>query len=166
MRKGFSLIELLVIIAILPFILVVIDGLFSSMLSDVPRSWNTIQNNSVLLHMLRQMEQDIDKAENLPQSIDGYTAGNELLLIRQADKVIHYQLKDDRVFRYGFAGTQEIADQTRSWLLPKTKIQWQVHRQNGKGYAVEIRHNIEYIHHGHTIRKMENAHLFYPGIIE
>ncbi len=166
MRKGFSLIELIVIIAILPFILVVIDGLFSSMLTDVPRSWNTIQNNSVLLHMLRQMEQDIDQAENLPRSINGYTAGNELLLIEQTDKVIHYQMKDDRVFRYGFAGTQKIPEETKSWLLPKTKIQWQVHRENGKGYAAEIQHNVEYIHHGHLIKKMENSHLFYPGIIE
>ena len=112
------------------------------------------------------MEQDIDKAENLPRSIDGYTAGNELLLIQQADKVIHYQLKDDSVFRYGFAGNQEIAEEAKSWSLPKTKIRWQVHRQNGKGYAAEIQHNVEYIHHGQLIKKMKNSHLFYPGIIE
>src|SRR4030042_369117 len=135
MRKGFSLIELIVIIAILPFILMIIDGLFTTMLSDVPRSGKTIQDNSILLPMLRQMEQDIDKANNLPRSIDGYTAGDDLLLIEQADKAIHYQLKDGTVYRYGFRDNQRIPEDSRFWFLPDTIIQWQVLRPNDKGYA-------------------------------
>jgi type II secretory pathway component PulJ len=166
MRKGFSLIELLVIVTILPFILIVIDGLFSSMLSDVPRSWNTMQNNSTLLNMLQQMEQDIDAAQDLPLSIDGYTADDKLLLIERTNQVIHYQLKNDRVFRYGFADNQNIAELTRSWSLPKTIIQWRVLRQNGKGYAVEIQHHIEYTLRGHLIKKMENSNMFFIGVFE
>lgn len=166
MRKGFSLIEIVVIIAILPFILIVIDGLLASILSDVPRSWKTIQSNSVMLHMLEQIQQDIDAAENLPETIDGFTAGDELLLIQQADKVIHYQLKDDRVFRYGFAQNRQIPEDSRSWSLPKTKITWQVHRQNGQSHALEIQHRIEYTLRGHLIKKMENSNLFYVGILE
>ena len=166
MRKGFSLIELLVIITILPFVLIVADGLFSSMLSDVPRSWNTMQNNSTLLNMLRQMEQDINAAKDLPSSVDGYTSGKDLLLIEQVDKIIHYQLKDNSVFRYVFAGHQKIAGQTRSWTLPKTIIQWQVLRQNDKGYAVEIQHHIEYTLRGHLIKKMENSNMFFIGTFE
>ena len=166
MRKGFSLIELIVIIAILPFILIVIDGLFATMFTDVPKSWNTIQDNSVLLNMLRQMQQDVDTAKDLPQSIDGYTAGDELLLIEQADKVIHYQLKDNYVYRYEFSDNQQIPNDTRYWLLPKTKIKWQVYRQDGQNYAVEIQHHSEYTLRGHLIKKMENSHLFYTGILE
>lgn len=166
MRKGFSLIELIVIIAILPFILIVIDGLFASMFTDIPKSWNTIQDNSVLLNMLRQMEQDIDTANNLPQSIDGYTAGDELLLIEQADDVIHYQRKYKYIYRYEFKNGKQIPEQTRYWLLPETKITWQLRRQDGKGYAVEIRHNAEYILRGHLVKKMQNSHLFYAGILE
>jgi len=166
MRKGFSLIELIVIIAILPFILIVIDGLFATMFTDVPKSWNTIQDNSVLLNMLRQMQQDVDTAKDLPQSIDGYTAGDELLLIEQADKVIHYQLKDNYVYRYEFSDNQQIPNDTRYWLLPKAKIKWQVYRQDGQNYAVEIQHHSEYTLRGHLIKKMENSHLFYTGILE
>ena len=166
MRKGFSLIELIVIIAILPFILIVIDGLFASMFTDVPKSWNTIQYNSVLLNMLRQMEQDIDAAKDLPHSIDGYTAGDELLLIEQADGVIHYQRKDNYIYRYKFKDGKQIPEQTRYWLLPETKITWNVHREDGEGYAVEIQHNAEYILRGHLVKKMQNSHLFYAGILE
>jgi len=137
------------------------------MFTDVPKSLNTIQDNSVLLNMLRQMEQDIDTANDLPQSIDGYTAGDELLLIEQADSVIHYQQKDDYIYRYEFKNGKQITDQRRYWLLPEIKITWQVHREDEKGgYAVEIRHHNEYILHGHLVRKMENSHLFYTGILE
>jgi type II secretory pathway component PulJ len=166
MRKGFSLIELIVIIAILPFILITIDKLFASMFTDVPKSLNTIQDNSVLLNMLRQIEQDIDTANDLPQSINGYTAGDELLLIEQTDSVIHYQRKDNYIYRYEFKDGKKIPEQTRYWLLPETKITWQTRREDGKGYVVEIRHHNEYILHGHLIKKMENSNLFYTGILE
>jgi type II secretory pathway component PulJ len=166
MHKGFSLIELIVIIAVLPFILITIDKLFASMFTDVPKSLNTIQDNSVLLNMLNQMEQDIDAANDLPQSIDGYTAGDELLLIKQADSVIQYQRKGDYIYRYEFKDGKQVPEQTRYWLLPETKITWQVHRKDGKGYAVEIRHHNEYVLHGHLVKKMENSNLFYIGILE
>ena len=166
MRKGFSLIELIVIIAILPFIMIAIDSLFASMFTDVPKSLNTVQDNSVLLNMLRQMEQDIDVAKDLPQSIGGYTAGDDLLSIEQADDVIHYQRKDNYIYRYEFKDGKQIPEKTRYWRLPDTKITWQVHRRDGKGYAVEIRHHNEYILHGHLIKKMENSNLFFVGILE
>ena len=166
MRKGFSLVELMVVIAVLLLILWVIDGLFTTMLSDVPKSGKTIQENSVLLTMLRQMEQDIDAAENLPQSIDEYSAGEDLLLIEQAAKVIHYQIKDGTVYRYGYRDNQQIPEDLRYWFLPDTKIQWLVHRQNGKGYAAEIRHHVEYVLRGHLIKKMENSNMYFVGTFE
>ncbi len=166
MRKGFSLVELIVIIAVLPFVLITIDKLFASMLTEVPKSCNTIQDNSVLLNMLRQMERDIDTAKALPQSIDGYTAGDDLLLIELADSVIHYQQKDDYIYRYKFKNGKQITEQTIYWLLPETKITWQARRENGKSSAVEIRHHAEYVLRGHLIKKMENSHLFYAGILE
>ena len=122
MRKGYSLIELLIVIVILPILFLVMSGFITTIFSDIPRSGKRIHDNSVMLIMLEQMEQDIDAAIDLPQSINGYTAGNELLLIEQADKVIHYQLKDNYVYRYGFSDNQQIPKDTRYWLLPEAKI--------------------------------------------
>ncbi len=167
MRKGFSLIELIVIIAILPFVFIVIDGLITTMFSDIPRSIKTIQDNSILLDMAEQLQEDIDAAKDLPQSIDGYTAGNELLFIKLADSVIHYRLKDGQVLRYGFAeNQQQIPEETRLWSMPDTKIKWHVHRQNGKGYAVEVENHTEYVQKGHLIKKMANSHIYFVGIFE
>jgi hypothetical protein len=112
------------------------------------------------------MEQDIDTAKDLPQSIDGYTAGDELLLIEQADGVIHYQRKDNYIYRYKFKDGKQIPEQTRYWLLPEIKLTWQARREDGKAYAAEIRHHAEYILRGRPVKKMENAHLFYTGILE
>ncbi len=167
MRKGFSLIELIVIIAILPFVFIVIDGLIATMFSDIPRSVKTIQDNSILLDMTDQLQEDIDVAKDLPQSVNGYTASNELLLIKLADSVIYYQIKDGQVLRYGFAENQQkIPEQTRLWSMPDTKIKWHVHRKNGKGYAVEIENHTEYVYKGHLIKKMANSHIYFVGIFE
>ncbi len=167
MRKGFSLIELLVIIAILPFVFIVIDGLIATMFTDIPRSVKSIQDNSILLNMTEQMQQDIDTAKDLPRSVNGYTAGDDLLLIELADGTIHYQLKDNNVFRYVFAeNQQQIPEKTILWSMPGTKIKWQVHRKNGKGYAVEIEHHIEYTLKGHLIKKMANSNMYFVGILE
>jgi hypothetical protein len=167
MRKGFSLIELIVIIAILPFVFIVIDGLIATMFSDIPRSVKTIQNNSILLDMTEQLQEDIDAAKDLPESIDGYTAGNELLLIKLADSVIHYQIKDGQIRRCSFAENQQnIPEQTRLWSMPEVKIKWHVRRKNNKGYAVEVEHHIEYTLRGHLIKKMANSNMYFVGTFE
>jgi hypothetical protein len=166
MRKGFSLIEIIVIIAILPFVFIVTDGLIATMFSDIPRSIKTIQDNSILLDMIEKLQQDVDNAKDLPESIDGYTASNELLLIKLADRIIHYQIKDDTVYRYSFRDTKKIYEDTRLWSMPDTKIKWQVRRKNDKGYAVEIEHHIEYTLKGHLIKKMANSNMYFVGILE
>ena len=84
MRKGFTLVELLVVIIVLPFVMLVLDGLFSTLIRDIPRSYRVVQENTSLLSMLEQMQQDIDKAKGLPESFDGHTASGELLLIELA----------------------------------------------------------------------------------
>lgn len=164
MRKAFSLIELMVIIAVLPFILIVIDGLFATIFTDIPKSVKSIQDNSIMLDMARQIQQDIDAAKDLPESIDGHTAGDDLLLIKLADGSIHYQLKDNNVFRNVFTENQkQIPEKSRLWSMPEAKIKWRVHRKNGKGYAVEIEHHIEYTLKGHLIKKMANSNMYFVG---
>ncbi|MBN2182309.1 MAG: hypothetical protein JW715_10375 [Sedimentisphaerales bacterium] len=166
MRKGYSFLEILIIIAVIPILLIVINSFIVTMFNDVPKTEKAIYDNSVMLFLLNQMQRDIDAAKNLPQSINGNISDANLFLIEQADKVIHYQIKDKYVYRYGFKGNQQIPEDTRDWLLPDTKINWQVRRQNGRGYAVEIQHYSKYKHRGDFIKKMENSHIFYVGILE
>ncbi len=167
MRKGFTLVELLVVIVVLPFVMLVLDGLFSTLIKDIPRSYRVMQENTSLLSMLKQMQQDIDKAKGLPESFDEYTTSNKLLLIELAEGMICYQLKDDkaRTVRRSSLGSRVTGDESRItvWSMPHAKVEWQVWRKDRGGYAVEVQTHIEHKIQGHWQKKMVNSHLYFVG---
>ena len=167
MRKGFTLVEMLVVIIVLPFVMLVLDGLFSTLIRDIPRSYRVMQENTSLLSMLEQMQQDIDKAKGLPESFDEYTTSNKLLLIELAEGMICYQLKDDkaRTVRRSSLASRVTGDESRItvWSIPHAKVEWQVWRKDGGGYAVEVKTHIEHKVQGHWEKKMANSHLYFVG---
>jgi prepilin-type N-terminal cleavage/methylation domain-containing protein len=181
MRRGFTLVEIMVVIVILPFVMVLLDGLFRTILSEIPASYRIAQENTTLLNMLEQMQRDIDKATGLPASFGGQTASDTLLLIELPDGVVGYELQAGRVIRtrltgarsdvvgagprassgqpHGVAPTQE----ERTWALPHAKIEWQVRTRDGQRYAVQIQTYIEHKSQGRTDKKMANSHLYFVG---
>ena len=164
MRKGFTLIEILIVIIIIPFVWVALDGLFRTILSDIPRSYRVVQENTSLLSMLEQFHKDIDAAKELPESFAGHTADDELLLIKVTDGVIRYQLKDGQVLRHKVTNTQQgSAEQTKAWSTPHAKLKWHVWRKDANGYAVEVKTHIEHTVLGHQEKKMANSHLYFVG---
>ena len=164
MRKGFALVEMLAVIIILPFVLVVLAGLFTTIISDIPRSYRVIQANTSLLSMLRQMQGDIDAAKQLPESFGQYATDDELLLIKLADGMICYQLKDDKVLRRKLTNTQEgSGGGTAVWSVPHAKVEWQVWRKDSGGYAVQVKTHIEHKVRGNLEKKMANSHLYFVG---
>ncbi len=167
MRKGFTLVEVLVVIIVLPFVILVLDELFSTLIRDIPRSYRVMQENTSLLSMLEQMQQDIDKAKGLPESFDEYTTSNKLLLIELAEGMICYQLKDDkaRTVRRSSLASRVTGDESRItvWSIPHAKVEWQVWRKDGGGYAVEVQTHIEHKIQGHWEKKMVNSHLYFVG---
>ncbi len=167
MRKGFTLVEVLVVIIVLPFVMLVLDGLFSTLIKDIPRSYRVMQENTSLLSMLEQMQQDIDKAKGLPESFDEYTTSNKLLLIELAEGMICYQLKDDkaRTVRRSSLASRVTGDESRItvWSIPHAKVEWQVWRKDRGGYAVEVQTHIEHKIQGHWQKKMANSHLYFVG---
>ncbi len=167
MRKGFTLVEILVVIIVLPFVMLVLDGLFSTLIRDIPRSYRVVQENTSLLSMLEQMQQDIDKAKGLPESFDEYTTSNKLLLIELTEGMICYQLKDDkaRTVRRSSLASRVTGDESRItvWSIPHAKVEWQVWRKDRGGYAVEVQAHIEHKVGGHWEKKMVNSHLYFVG---
>ncbi|MHC4677544.1 MAG: type II secretion system protein [Planctomycetota bacterium] len=164
MRKGFTLVELMVVIIILPFVLVLLDGLFGTLLTEIPRSWRTAQQSSTLLNLLERVQQDVDKARGLPAEFAGRTAGEELLLIELPDTVVGYQIKEDQITRSKLTDTPpDDAEQERFWSLPKGKVEWQVWQKDGERYAVEVKTHVGLKIRGHMKKKMVRAHLFFVG---
>ena len=164
MRKGFSLVEMLVVMVILSLVYLLLAGLFTTIIGDIPRSFRVIQANTSLLSMLEQMHDDIDAAKGLPESFAEYTTNDEMLLIELADAMIFYQLKDGEVFRRKLTNTQQgSGEDTAVWSVPHAKVEWQVWRKDEGSYAVEVKTHIEHKVRGHWEKKMANSHLYFVG---
>ncbi len=165
MRKGFTLVELLVVMVTIPILMNVFSGLFRTLIIDAPFNWKTIQQNAIVLGMLSQIQQDVDKATGLPHSYDGFNSSDDLLLIEQVDGVICYQLKEEQIVRLLLTDKQQSAQaEKRIWSIPGIKIKWLVRRIDDKGYAVEVQNHIEQTISGRTEQKMANSHLYFTGI--
>ncbi len=165
MRKGFTIVEVLVVVIILPFIMLVLNDFFRTLIKDIPRSYQTVQENTSLLSVLEQIQKDVDEAKGLPESFDEYTTGDKLLLIELTEGMICYQLKDEKVFRRKLTDNQQSNDLGQTvWSIPNAKVEWQVWRKDGAGYAVEVKTHIEHkIRGDHWEKKMANSHLYFVG---
>jgi prepilin-type N-terminal cleavage/methylation domain-containing protein len=99
MRKAFTLIEVLVVIAVLPFVLLVIGGVYTTFIRDIPRTTRVLQVNTTVLNLLGQMRRDVDAAVGLPEQFEGQRADERTLLIEQPGQVIRYQIEEGRLVR-------------------------------------------------------------------
>jgi len=166
-RKGYLLVEMLVVIMTVPIVSFVLAGLFSTIISDVPRTSRVLEENIVLLDMLQQMQKDIDRAQGLPESHAGYIAGDKLLLIKLADGMVFYELKDGKVRRCELTDEGEPDSENAGvWPVPNARINWRIRRENGKASAVEVDTYIEYKLRGRCEKKMANSHLYFVGLFE
>ncbi len=164
MRRGYSLVELLVALVIVSTVSIVVSKLFYTIISDIPRSYRIVQENTSVLNMLEQMHEDVDLARGLPKSFAEYTTGKDLLLIELPDGIVGYQLKDGRVLRRSLPTAQEhYEEDTRVWSVPNAEIEWQVRRNNSAGYAVEVKTHIERNVRGLAEEKMAASNLYFVG---
>ena len=166
MRKGFSLVELLVVIVVLPFVFLIFNGLFKTLASEIPWSHRILQEHTTLLHMLTQMQKDIDLAKGLPQSYAGHISNDRQVLIELPEGVFCYQLKDGRVLRQKLMDAgQSDAGNPIVWPLPHASVQWKVWAKNGRGYAVETNTHIEHKKRGEWKKKMAHSNLYFAGAL-
>ena len=166
MRKGFSLVELLIVIVVLPFVFLLFDGLFKTLASEIPWSLRIANEHTTLLHMLAQMQKDIDHAKSLPLSYTGHIPNDRQVLIELPEGVFCYQLEDGLVLRQKLTDAgQSDAENQRVWPLPHASVQWNVWARNGRGYAVEANTHIEHKMRGEWKKKMAHSHLYFAGAL-
>jgi prepilin-type N-terminal cleavage/methylation domain-containing protein len=164
-REGFTLVEMLVVIVVMPVAAVVLNRLFITFIRDIPKSTAVVQENTILLNMLSQIRNDIDKATGLPTSFEGLTTSDELLLLEQPDGIICYQLKEGRVLRYKLPDTQDADDkETQTWSVPNAVIKWNIWQKDSYGYAVEISTYINQKLRKKMQKKMANSYLYFVPV--
>jgi prepilin-type N-terminal cleavage/methylation domain-containing protein len=164
MRRGHSLVELLVAMSIFAIVSIVVSKLFITIISDIPRSYRIVQENTSVLNMIEQMHKDVDLAKGLPESFAEYTTDKNLLLIELPDGIVCYQLKDGKVLRRSLPAAREnYEEDTKVWSVPNAKIEWQVLRNNSVGYAVEVKTHIEHNVRARSEEKMAGSYLYFAG---
>ncbi len=162
MRKGYTLIEMFVIVIVTPFVFFIFDGLFRTLVSDIPWSWRIAQENTTMLNMLDHLQQDIDAAKELPESFGTFTANDNLLLVELPNAVLCYQLKDGKVLRCRFTDTgASTPEDEKVWSLPNATIAWHGWIKDGRRYAVETNAYVERSVRGQWKKKMAHSRLYF-----
>ena len=165
MRKGFTLVEILVVVIILAFLIFLTDGLFTTLLAEIPRSYRIAQESITLQNLLEQIQQDMDKASGLPKSFEGLTTDDKQILIELPDGVICFQQKDEQIIRRKLTdGPQDRVEEKRAWSLPSTKVEWTIREKDTQGIAVELKTHIEYKTRGRWRKTTANSHVYYGGV--
>ena len=162
MRKGFTLVEVLVLIVVLPFVAIVLDKIFVNVVHDIPRLSQVLEKNTTVLDMLDRMQSDIDNARGLPDSVGQRVAGDNLLLIELKDGTVAYELEDGRVLRQRIGeAAQSQEGSVTQWLLPDAAIKWQRWKKENVAYAVEVETHIGHKLHSIIQKKMANSHVYF-----
>lgn len=164
MRKGFTLIEVLVVIVILPFATIALSRVFATFIRDVPRMTRVVEQNTTVLDMVRQLREDVDSAAGLPEAFAAHRTDGDTLLIERQGDVVCYQAEAGAVARtvLGRAGPAEARD-VRTWTFPDAVVSWSPWRQEGTPYAVEIRTLVRQRIGSKLKDKMVNTHVLFVG---
>ena len=174
MRKAFTLVELLVVVTVLPFVMVAVSGVYATFIRDIPRTTRVLQENTTVLDLLQQIRRDMDKAIGLPEPHDD-EARATILLIEQPDGVIRYQLWDGQVVRTPLSGqipedegqrtgdivTSDPRSHERIWRVPDAVIAWDRWMRNDRPYAVEIHSHVKQWVSGFLREKLANSSVFF-----
>jgi prepilin-type N-terminal cleavage/methylation domain-containing protein len=176
MRRAFTLIEVLVVVAVMPVVLVVISRVYATFICDIPRTTRVLQVNTTVLDALRQIRRDVDGAVGLPEQFADRHAGAGTLLIEQPGRVICYQLEDGRIVRTPLAATPPgvssnvpastpptglQCEEQRLWRVPEAGIAWRPWTHDGKAYAVEIHSCVRQRSAGRVREKLANSQVFF-----
>jgi hypothetical protein len=159
MRKAFSIVECITVIAVVAVISIPLSRLFKVMIYDIPKSCKLVESNTSILDVLKHIRKDINSAKGFPQSFQEYSTDTNSLLIEQQGSVICYLLRGEEISRIVIGD----AKGKITWQIPNGKIEWQVWRKEGVGYAVEVKKCVELKSYNRVDKKMENSYIYFAG---
>jgi type II secretory pathway component PulJ len=158
MRKGYTLMETMVVVFITMVLMTPICRLFRVILYELPKDSRLVQENIVLLDAVRHIRCDVASAIAVSQEADD-TSGTTLI-IQQSAGVIYYEFGDGRIVR---RKTDAIPEDI-VWSLPHGKVETRIRDAEQTGYAVELVTFIEDRDLGHARKKMANNYLCFTGM--
>ena len=164
MRKGYLIVEMMVVIFVMAMVMVTLERFFRTFTYDLPRDSRFVQENSTFNNAVSRIRADVVSAKILSESVNGPDEPNTLL-IEMPDGVISYRFSNGRIFRSLTGGVTGAASGNMVWSVPHGRIEWRVWQKNKAGYAVEVSACIEDKSFGHIRKKMANNNLFFAGAL-
>lgn len=164
MPGGYTIIEMLGVIIITPLLMVLIGGFLVTFLRDIPQATRLLDQNTAVLDVLNQLRHDMDRAVGLPSQAGDRRTDDATLLIRQADTLVCYRLKEGRIVRMVLDPQGEILpDAERIWQAHDAVIQWRPWVREGDAYAVEVQSHLRQRVAGEFRQRFRNSHVFFLG---
>jgi prepilin-type N-terminal cleavage/methylation domain-containing protein len=162
MRKGFALVELLAVIAVIAVMSIAFAALINPLFIEIPKANRLIEVNAGVLNMLSHLRDDVEAAVRLPDSLGDKQADANNLLIELPDNVVCYTLESGKVVREVLNGG-EVDRQSEIWSVPRAGIDWRRWQKDGRSYAVEIGTHIEYEQGSRRQYKLANSYVYFIG---
>ncbi|MGD0573602.1 MAG: type II secretion system protein [Sedimentisphaerales bacterium] len=164
MRKGYFLVEMVVVLSIMAMVMVALDRFWVTFIYDLPRDSRLIQENTSLNNVISHIRADAVSAKTLSESVNGPNEPNTLLM-KMSDGVISYKFSNGRIFRSFVGGPASTASGDMVWSVPHGQIKWKAWNKDKTGRAVEVSTCIEDENFGHIRKKMANNNLFFAGAL-
>lgn len=162
-REAFTLVEVLVVITVLPIVAIAFSGLFATFTRDVPRLTRMVQENTIVLDLVRHIREDVDAAVALPDASHELTSDDRTLLIGLPECVVCYRIDEDGVTRIVLVDGQGEPQTEGIWRFRDAVIAWRLQRRADRAYAVEVHTSLKERLSGKTRQRFANSHLFFLG---
>lgn len=164
MRKGWTLLELIVALTVFAAVSIAMGTLFQTVVADIPRAKRAIDVNAELTRMLAEMQEDVDAAGSLPAAVGGRKAGDKTLLIDRPDGAVCYQLGKNQVTRSRLAADGKGPWREEDvWPVPNAEIEWRVRQAGGRRHAVAVRTAVRVRLGRESKKRLMNARVFFLG---
>ena len=108
MRKGYLLVEMMVVISIMAMVMVTLDRFFRTFTYDLPRNSRLIQENHTLNNAVSHIRADVASAKTLSQAGDGSNEPNTLL-VELSNGTVSYKFSNGRILRSFVGGVTDTA---------------------------------------------------------
>ncbi len=163
MRKGFSLIEILVVMMTLPFVIFVGDRLFRGLAVDIPRSLQVATQHEMCLKFVSTLQEDVARAHQVRIVAHAQDPNQTKLIIDRAGTPIHYATVNDIMRRtVVYDADDPNQDTEMDWTLPHLGFEWTLHPALGGVATLQL--NTHIVHRASKRPKLKNTHLFHIGL--
>lgn len=162
MRRGMSILELMASIALLAILLAVSAPMIRDLAVEPPRALHASQTHRLLGDMTLALQRDLRQATDLPQAAGSAQADERNLLIEQGPEVLHYQVRDEGIYRSRL-GPDGPAEGTDFWPAPDAEVRWTVRREAGRPIAIEVRTAVLVSRNLRTTPALANSRVLFVG---